>query len=186
MTDGPTQPANGGALANGDGGETAGQPRPGIACLAQYVRDLSFENPGAPMSLARLSEQPQVSVNIATEARPLGPDTYEVILSITASAGTKEAASDAAAAKGEEKFVFIAEIQYAGVFALSAVPEAARRETLLIEGPRLLFPFARQIIAEATRDGGFPPLLINPIDFAALYRDSLKRSPGAGVAAGNA
>ncbi len=130
------------------------QPQVGI--LAQYVKDLSFENPNAPRSF-QMEGQPRIEVNVNVNARRAGDDVYEVELKITASA------------KHDEGVAFATELLYGGVFGLRNVPDEALEPFLIVEAPRLLFPFARRIIADATRDGGFPPLLLEPIDFAALY-----------------
>lgn len=145
---------------------------PSLVVNAQFVKDLSFENPRAPASLMATKEQPKIDVNVNVNARNLSEQTFEVTLTIRADASA-----------GEET-AFVAELVYGGVFTLANVPEEAQRPTLLIECPRLLFPFARRIIADVTRDGGFPPLYINPIDFVSLYRSqySLQEQPPAGQA----
>jgi preprotein translocase subunit SecB len=130
------------------------QPQVGI--LAQYVKDLSFENPNAPRSF-QLTTQPQIEINVNVQARRAGEDLYEVDLKIEASARTDEGVS------------FIVDLLYGGLFGLRNVPDEAIEPFCVVEAPRILFPFARRIIADATRDGGFPPLLLEPIDFAALY-----------------
>ena len=131
-----------------------------IGIKAQYVRDLSFENPGAPESLLRAGAEqpPEIQVNVEVQSRPIPGDVYEVMLRITANA---EVASVP---------VFILDLSYSGVFAVIGVPAEALEPILLIECPRLLFPFARRVVADATRDGGFPPLMLTPIDFLSLYR----------------
>ncbi len=134
---------------------------------AQYIRDLSFENPEAPHSLRAGEDLPDMDVNIGMDARSVeGSDTknlYEVALSITATA------------KRGDKTIFIAELVY-GVTVLlgDSVPEEQHHPILLIEIPRYAFPFARQILATATSQGGFPPLLLNPVDFQALYMERFK------------
>ena len=145
---------------------------PSLVVNAQFVKDLSFENPRAPASLMATREQPKIDVNVSVNARNLSERTFEVTLTIRADA------------KSGEDPAFVTELVYAGIFTLAGVPEDALRPTLLIECPRLLFPFARRIIADATRDGGFPPLFINPIDFVALYRNqfSLHEQQPAGQA----
>jgi len=134
---------------------------PFINVNAQYVKDLSFENPQAPKSLAPAENAPNIAVNLDVQAKALGKDLYEVELMVRAEA------------KRAEMVLFIVELHYAGLFTLHNIPEANHSEVLLIEGPRMLFPFARAIVADATREGGFPPLMINPIDFAALFRMKL-------------
>ncbi|MBM3597385.1 MAG: protein-export chaperone SecB [Alphaproteobacteria bacterium] len=144
----------------------AGQPRPTqqppLTVNAQYVKDFSFENPNAPNSLT-LRQAPQIAVNVDVKARPIAESAYEVLLVIGAEA------------KHESQVAFVVELTYGGVFTLSGIPEEHIRPILLIECPRLLFPFARAILSEATRDGGFPPLSLQPIDFAQLYRQQLQQ-----------
>jgi preprotein translocase subunit SecB len=144
---------------------------PPLVVNAQYVKDLSFENPNAPNSLA-LRQAPQIAVNVDVKARPLAENAFEVLLVIGAEA------------KHDNQIAFVVELTYGGVFTLSGIAEEHVRPILLIECPRLLFPFARAILAEATRDGGFPPLSLQPIDFAQLYRQQLaqqSQQPQAGA-----
>ncbi|MCP4327012.1 MAG: protein-export chaperone SecB [Alphaproteobacteria bacterium] len=142
-----------------DGAAATGLPQTPLLVKAQYTKDLSFENPSAPESLARLKTVPQVNVNVGVETRELGDGDWEVTLEIKADA------------KSDEETVFIVELIYGGVFEVRGeMPEEAKRALLLIECPRLLFPFARDILSSATRDGGLPPLLLQPMDFVQLYR----------------
>jgi preprotein translocase subunit SecB len=131
-----------------------------IRVNAQYVKDLSFENPRAPQSLQPQQSQPQVDVHVDVKATKLADSVFEVVLTTTVN-GT-----------GEEGQLFLAELSYGGVFTLEGLADENLQPVLLVECPRLLFPFARNIIADITRDGGFPPLLIQPVDFAQLYRQS--------------
>jgi preprotein translocase subunit SecB len=131
---------------------------PVFAVLTQYLKDLSFESPRAPDIFLAQDKNPQVTADVKVEARPLGQDVYEVELAIEASAKT-----------GEEP-VFVIECLYAGVFQLSGLGQEHLGPFLMIECPRMLFPFARAILANAVRDGGFPPFLLQPVDFAALYQ----------------
>jgi preprotein translocase subunit SecB len=126
---------------------------------AQYVKDLSFENPNAPVSLQQKAE-PKVEVNVDVRAVNLSENVYEVTLT-TAVTGYNDTTK-----------LFIAELAYAGVFTLTGIEKNDVQPYLLKECPRLLFPFSRSIIADVTRDGGFPPLLIQPIDFSHLYTSS--------------
>lgn len=137
-----------------------------ITVNAQYIKDFSFENPNAPRSLVNNGKPPNVEVNINVEARPLADDTYEVALKVSASA------------KADDIAAFVVELSYACIMTLNGFAEEQIQPVLMIEGPRLLFPFARQIIADATREGGFPPLLINPIDFAAMYQQNVMAEQG--------
>src|SRR6185503_5604319 len=134
------------------------QQQAGIHVLGQYIKDLSFENPSAPRSLRPSDKPPSLDVNVNVNVKPQSQTDYEIELKL-----------DARAARGEET-LFIVEVTYAGVFQIRNVPQEHIQPLVLIECPRLLFPFARQIVADATRQGGFPPLLIAPVDFTALYR----------------
>ena len=154
------------APAGADGARGAQQVQPQLGIKSQFIKDLSFENPSAPDRPAEGEAEaaPQITVNVQVEARRLDDTSYEVTLLITANA------------RREEKSVFLVELTYAGVFTFIGVPEDSLEPALLVECPRLLFPFARRIIADLTRDGGYPPLLLNPIDFLALYRNRLAQA----------
>ena len=157
------------ALANG--AELA--PQAGI--LAQYVKDLSFENPNAPASL-QMQSQPKIEVRVNVNARSGGEDMYEVELKIGATA--RNADSDALA--------FQIELVYAGLFRLAGAPQEAVEPFLIVEAPRILFPFARRVVADAVRDGGFPPLMLDNIDFGGLYLQQLEARGNAEQPVGNA
>ncbi|WP_026380543.1 protein-export chaperone SecB [Afifella pfennigii] len=144
--------------------EAAANQAPGIHVLGQYIKDLSFENPGAPNSLRPAGSNPSLDVNVNVNAKPIGENQFEVELKL-----------DAAAKRGEDT-LFVTEVVYGGLFQLRNVPQEHVHQIVLIECPRLLFPFARQILADATRQGGFPPLMIDPVDFAALYRQRAQQS----------
>jgi len=144
--------------------ETAGQG-PQISILAQFVKDLSFENPGVAAQLPQT--KPQIQVQIDVQVRPLGAEQFEVAL------------RSMIEAKSGDARVYIVELVYAGIFLLKGLPAEAQQPFLLIECPRLLFPFARRIIADVTRDGGYQPLMLDPIDFAGLYRSQLERQRAA-------
>ena len=143
----------------------------------QYVKDLSFEVPNAPAVYSTLRSQPNVNINLDVNARRIqeGQDVFEVTLQIKAEATEPPAAGTTNGA--EPAPVFIAELAYCGVFTLSGVPENAVEPVLLVECPRLLFPYARNILADITRDGGFPPVLLQPIDFVSLWQ--ARRTPDA-------
>jgi preprotein translocase subunit SecB len=145
---------------NGAGGEpTTSPPQPHQLILnAQYIKDLSFENPRAPQSLIQPTPQPEVEINVDVKARNLSPEVFEVVLTINATAR----------AQGET--VFLVELAYGSVVTVKNAPADLVPALVLVETPRIVFPFARAVIANATRDGGFPPLMINPIDFAELLR----------------
>jgi preprotein translocase subunit SecB len=138
----------------GDNGGPDGQPAR-VQVVGQYVKDMSFENPGAPMNL---TTRPQIDLGVDLQAKRLDPERYEVELKLRVSA------------KSEDKTLFLMELVYAGLFLIQSAPEELLQQILLIEGPHILFPFARRIVADIIRDGGMPPLMIEPIDFAALYR----------------
>ena len=150
-------------IENGGAG-TEGVPT--FSVLSQYVKDLSFENPNAPRSIGQALPGGGVQIEINVGGRPISDSTYEVELVIEARAG--EGAT----------VVFNFELTYGGVFRVENIPQESVHPLVMIEGPRLLFPFARQILADATRNGGFPPLLLDPIDFAALYRQRLGEGQG--------
>jgi preprotein translocase subunit SecB len=152
-----------------DGENLMSETQPAVAPLTvnvQYVKDLSFEVPGAPHIFTSLRGQPQVNINLDVQVRPLveGQSTYEVNLAIRAEA------TDPTSTAEPKPIVFIAELSYAGLFTLAGIPENSVEPVLLVECPRLLFPFARTILADVTRDGGFPPVLLQPIDFVALWQ----------------
>lgn len=133
----------------------------------QYTKDLSFEVPGAPEIFSTLREQPRVDLQLDVQARPLqeGGNVYEVSLQIRADA------------QAQDQTCFIAELVYCGIFTINVEPEVLE-PVLLVECPRLLFPFARNILAEVTRDGGFPPVMLAPIDFVALWQSRRGEAQG--------
>ena len=137
---------------------------------AQYIKDFSFENPRGIETLSAIQENPDVSVDVSTNARAIGEEgMFEVLLFIRAEAQI------------EENPLFIVELTYGGVVQVGNVPEEEIKPVVLVEGPRHLFPFARSIVSNAVRDGGFPPLLINPIDFGALYVEQHVDSDGSDI-----
>ncbi len=149
---------------------------PPLSVNIQYVKDLSFEVPNAPAIYSTLRAQPNVNINLDVQARRIqdGQDVFEVTLQIKA-----EATEPAAANGAEPAPVFIAELAYCGVFTLNGVPENTVEPVLLVECPRLLFPYARNILADITRDGGFPPVLLQPIDFVSLWQSRRAQAEGA-------
>lgn len=134
---------------------------PQLNVLTQYIKDFSFENPNAPRSLSPPQQQPAINIQINVNVKALTDSEYEVELKI-------EGKADSA---GSVLFGF--DLTYAGVFRIQNVAQESMHPLVMIECPRLLFPFAREIVATAVRDGGFPPLLIDPIDFVALYRQKM-------------
>ncbi len=147
-------------------------PVPALVMNIQYTKDLSFEVPGAPEIFSTLRAQPAINLNLDVQVRQLreAQPTFEVTLAIRTEA-TEPRQAEAGEAPSTEagRTVFIAELAYCGVVTLNGVPEGQVEPMLLIEVPRILFPFARNILAEVTRDGGFPPVLLQPIDFVALW-----------------
>ncbi|MBX2805434.1 MAG: protein-export chaperone SecB [Hyphomicrobiales bacterium] len=139
--------------------QTANQPQ--INVLGQYIKDLSFENPDAPASLRAREKQPSLQMNFNVQAKAISDDIYEVLLTLEANA------------KAEEESLYTMELVYGGAFRLKNLPEQAIRPFLFVECPALLFPYARRLISDLTREGGFAPLALDPIDFASLYRNRL-------------
>ncbi|QLC24426.1 protein-export chaperone SecB [Parasphingopyxis algicola] len=136
--------------------QSAAGDAPSANILAQYVKDLSFENPNSP-GIYQANETPKIDVQFNIGSDAAGEGVWEVMLKMDVSA------------KLEQGTAFQVELAYAGLFALSNIPDQQREAFLLVEAPRILFPFARRILADTVRDGNFPPLMLEPIDFAALY-----------------
>jgi len=155
-----------------NGGPAAGPPpnaTPQMSCLAQYTKDLSFENPNAPRSLQQ-NQQPQINISVNVKANPLAATDFEVELKLE---GKAESAGT---------LMFSFDLVFAGVFRFQNVPQENLHPLMLIECPRILFPFAREIIASAVIGGGYPPLLLDPIDFVALYQQRLAQQAPAATA----
>jgi preprotein translocase subunit SecB len=130
-----------------------------VVLLTQYVRDLSFESPNAPGIFQTNDEdKPQINVNVGVRVNQMGSEGYETVMSINVEA------------KAGEKVAFLVELEYGSLWGIRGVPQEHLPPLLLVECPRLMFPFARRVLADAIRDGGFPPVLLEPVDFAALYR----------------
>ena len=132
-----------------------------ISVHAQYVKDLSFESPSAPDCFVKTLGQPDVQIGVNVTAKPINETLFEVELMLTATA------------KVEEKILFVTELAYAGLMSATNISDDNIQPLMMIEGPRLLFPFARAIMSDTTRDGGFLPLNLNPIDFVALYQNNI-------------
>ena len=141
--------------------ENTEQQQVAIAINAQFVKDISFEAPHVPQIFTELKSNPEINVNVDVQAGKVQDAVYQVNLKIKAEA------------KAEDKVAFLCEVEY-GCIATVQVPPEHVEPILLIEIPRLLFPFARNIIADLTRESGFPPLMINPIDFVGLYHKRLE------------
>lgn len=150
---------------------SAPEPKPGaqpsMKILGQYLKDFSFENPNAPQSLGPQQRQPDINISVNVNARNLAPNDFEVELHFDAKASF------------EGKVLFAADLLYAGIFRLENFPQNLLQAAVLIECPRMLFPFARQIMADSTRNGGFPPLMLDPIDFAGMYQQRMRQQPAA-------
>ena len=155
-------------------GNGAGDPSEGpqAATLAQYIKDLSIENPNSPQ-VFQWTDQPRVDVQFNINVDRAADDVHEVVIKLDVSA------------RSEGGVQFMIELAYAGLFGLRNFPEEALGPFLLIEAPRLLFPFARQIIAEATQNAGFPPLLLDGIDFGAAYMAQLQQQAQAAQSDGD-
>jgi preprotein translocase subunit SecB len=152
--------------ANPETGAPQGQPAlPNLQVVAQYIKDLSFENPGATTNL---TDRPQIELGVDLNASRLAEkDMFEVELKIRVDA------------KAEGRALFLLEVAYAGVFRLTNVPDIATQQMiLLIQAPHMLFPFLRRIVADVVRDGGMPPLMIEPIDFLQLYQARVAQAAG--------
>ena len=149
-----------------NGGPSADM-QPQLSVVAQYIKDFSFENPNAPQSLSPTSEPPPIGIQINVNAQPLSDTDIEVSLKLEGKA------------ESNNSLLFGFDLDFAGVFRIRNVPQESLNAIVLIECPRLLFPFAREIIATAVRNGGFPPLLLDPVDFVALYRQKMAQlQPG--------
>lgn len=162
------------------GTAASGPDKPAAAFLPltvayQYIKDLSIESPNAPASIANFGQsQPEIKLNVDVRVNPTQERTFEVVLALGLEA------------KHGEQTDFLVELQYGGLCALGEIAEELVRPVLFVEVPRLLFPFARQIITNAMREAGFPPIVMNPIDFGALYKqrvDQLAAQQAAGDAA---
>lgn len=130
---------------------------PSFTVKGQYIKDLSFENPHAPQSLTLTNMKPAIEVNVDVRGSVLQENIYELTMLISARASV------------EQGTLFLVELSYGGIFELVNVKQELIERTLLVDGPFVLFPFARRVIADVTRDGGFPPLMLDPIDFSALF-----------------
>lgn len=143
-----------------NGGAAATETQPAgmqIQVLGQHIKDLSFENPNVGKVQIKEGESPAVSLEVNVEAQRLGPDVYESAITFTATASHSGGT------------IYVLELNYGGAFRLQNVPPQAMEPFLLVNCPSLLFPFVRRIVADITRDGGYPPLWLDPVDFGALY-----------------
>ena len=147
-------------------GTAATTALPRFTVLAQYTKDFSFENPNAPRTLSQQNNAPRISLQINVNVRPITPTDYEVSLVLEGGAG-----------EGADT-MFKFELNYAGLFRVENIPAEQIQPLVMIEGPRLIFPFARQIVADAVRAGGYPPLYVDPIDFQSLYMQRMQSAAG--------
>lgn len=149
-----------------EGQETLGNGMdnlPQVGIISQYVKDLSFENPNAP-AVYQWQVQPQIDVQFNIGANKAADDVWEVVLKVEVRA------------QGDQGVAFAVELSYAGLFGIRNVPEEQIQPFCYAEAPRLIFPFARRVLADAVRDGGFPPLMLEPIDFAGLYMQQAQQA----------
>jgi len=156
----------------GQGEEFNPEQVPQLNVVAQYIKDFSFENPNAPKSLVT-GQQPQIGIQINVNAAPVSDTDIEVVLHLSGKA------------ENAGSLLFSFELAFGGVFRIRNVPQESMNAVVLIECPRLLFPFAREIIATTVRNGGFPPLLLDPVDFVALYRQKMEQLAAQQTPAGN-
>jgi len=145
-----------------DDDNSAQNNAPSMSLIGQYIRDLSFESPGAPGSIMLGAGNPTFSVNINVGVKKQADEIYAVEITLNAKADRDNAV------------LFAVELVYGGVYRIRNVPEARLPELLMIECPRLIFPFARQVLASVTQQGGFPPLMMEPVDFSQVYLQNLK------------
>ncbi len=158
------------STTNGGPAPAANQ-QPQLSVVAQYIKDFSFENPNAPQSLTPGTTPPQIGIQINVAAKPLSENDIEVTLKL-----------DGKAENGGN-LLFQFELEFAGVFRIQNVPQESLNAVVLIECPRLLFPFAREVVATTVRNGGFPPLLLDPVDFVGLYRQKMSEMQVTGAPA---
>ncbi len=152
-------------MATTNGGPATGpeQQQPQLGVLAQSTKDLSFENPNAPQSLQPPAQPPAINIQINVNPKQLTATDFEVELKLEGKA------------EANNNLLFSFDLTYAGVFRLQNVPQESLGPLVMIECPRLLFPFAREIVARAVTGGGFPPLILDPVDFVALYRQKMSQ-----------
>lgn len=161
MTDNPQDQATGATAPQGNGQQQAASP---LIITGQYIKDLSFEAPGAPEIFSKMNQQPDIPINVDVQARRLQDNFFEVVLHFNATG------------KVGGETAFILELAYGAVVQINPPQPEHAQPLLLIEAPRTMFPFARNIISDVTRDGGFPPLMLQPIDFVQLYRQRMEQA----------
>ena len=151
-------------------GGADGKQTPQFTVMAQFIKDLSFENPNAPKTLQGPGENPNMQISVNVNAKKVADDTYEVDLDFEAHA------------KNDAGVIYNLELVYAGLFKLANLPQEALQPVLFIDCPALIFPFVRRLVADLTQEGGFPPMAIDPINFAALYQQNIKKQGVANMA----
>ena len=161
-------------MAEDNPGEAQAGNQPSMTMIGQYIRDLSFENPGAPQSMLAGGSNPNFNLTISVAVKKQPEDAYAVELTLHAKANREDAV------------LFNVELVYGGIFRLRNVPEAQLSQLLMVECPRLIFPFARQVLANVTQQGGFPPVIMEPVDFTAIYRQNLAKLAAQQQASGEA
>ncbi len=166
--DGPSKKTNGdgpeGVGEKTSGAGQAGATQAQLGVLAQYVKDLSFESPGAPDSLQGPGQNPQLKVSVNVNVGARAEEVYEVALNLEVHA------------RSDSGVIYNVELVYAGLFRLQNIPEGLLQPVLFVDCPTILFPFMRRVLADVTRDGGFPPLMLDPIDFGRLYAERAARA----------
>jgi len=155
------------AAPDDDAAPPSAATQPQLTVLAQYIKDLSFESPSAPQSLQGPGQNPQLKVGVNVNAAPRGDDAYEVALQLEVHA------------KSDHGVIYNVELIYGGLFRLRGVPQNLLQPVLFVDCPTILFPFLRRVLADVIRDGGFPPLMLDPIDFAGMYQKRLQQAPAA-------
>ncbi len=163
--DSPASEAPPPAPAAETGAKAAVQPQ--LTVLAQYVKDLSFESPNSPQSLQGPGQNPQLKVSVNVNAGPRGEDTYEVALQLEVHASSADGV------------IYNVELIYGGLFRARGLPQNMLQPVLFVDCPTILFPFLRRVLADVIRDGGFPPLMLDPVDFGRLYTQNLAQAQGA-------
>ena len=163
--------------AQPNGADTPAQaPKVNMRILAQYMRDLSFENIAAKKKTQGSNVQPDIQVQVSLDAQKREAENqYDVATKFKVTSKNKT----------DDQVLFLIELDYVGVFHVEGVPQEQLHPFLLIECPRMIFPFARRIISDVTRDGGFPPLNLDTVDFLQLYRQEVQRQAAAQAEAGN-
>jgi len=164
----PSEEAPQALLGTAEGGRAATQAQ--LTVLAQYIKDLSFENPGAPQSLQGPGQNPQLKVGVNVHAQAKADEAYEVSLNLEVHA------------KSDSGVIYNVELVYGGLFHLRNIPQNVIQPVLFVDCPAILFPFMRRVLADVVRDGGFPPLMLDPIDFGRLYAQNLAKGEPMGEA----